>query len=85
VAPTSDDLRFGAGRVEGYRCRACGAQTRFPRYNDPGKLLDTQRGRCGEWANAFTLCCRALGYEARWVSHATDLLGARLLCKLVFW
>ena len=70
--PTPAEAAAGAGRVETYTCADCGGTTRFPRYNDPGKLLETRRGRCGEWANCFTLCCRALGYEARWVRDWTD-------------
>ena len=72
AAPTPDEAAHGASRVESYRCVSCGAGVRFPRYNDPVKLLETRAGRCGEWANAFTLCCRALGYDARWVLDWTD-------------
>ncbi|CAK0877766.1 unnamed protein product [Prorocentrum cordatum] len=69
--PTQIEKSFGAGTVEVYQ-GPCGQHTRFPRYNDPGKLLETRTGRCGEWANCFTLVCRALGYEARWVQDWTD-------------
>ncbi|CAN0146805.1 unnamed protein product, partial [Discosporangium mesarthrocarpum] len=62
----------GASRVEIYACRTCRAETRFPRYNNPGMLLKTRQGRCGEWANCFTLVCRAVNLEARHVVDWTD-------------
>ncbi|CAL4065500.1 unnamed protein product, partial [Meganyctiphanes norvegica] len=72
LTPTQEDLEWGANRVEGSRCQKCGASHRFPRINHPGKLLETREGRCGEWANCFTLCCRALGMDARYVHDYTD-------------
>lgn len=72
LPPSNDDLRWDAGRVENHYCHTCHLSTRFPRYNNPEKLLETRRGRCGEWANCFTLCCRALGLEARYIWDSTD-------------
>lgn len=71
-APTADDLRHGGHRVELHACTGCGHLSRFVRYNDAVKLLSTREGRCGEWANAFTLCCRAVGFEARKVEDWSD-------------
>ncbi|XP_053405664.1 peptide-N(4)-(N-acetyl-beta-glucosaminyl)asparagine amidase-like isoform X2 [Mercenaria mercenaria] len=72
IAPTPEELRFGGNRVENYKCPSCQTFTKFVRYNDPGKLLETREGRCGEWANCFTLCCRAMNFEARYVLDWTD-------------
>lgn len=72
LTPTDDDLRWNASRVENHYCNQCQFCNRFPRYNNPEKLLETRCGRCGEWANCFTLCCRAVGFEARYVWDYTD-------------
>ncbi|KAL0820657.1 hypothetical protein ABMA28_006489 [Loxostege sticticalis] len=59
--------------VELYKCAKCpNVRSEFPRFNDPKTLLRTRRGRCGEWANCFTLLCRALGYDTRYVYDTTD-------------
>ncbi|CDF39846.1 unnamed protein product [Chondrus crispus] len=70
--PTDHELKHGGSRVEQHDCQACGATTRFPRYNDAGKLLETRKGRCGEWAQAFTLIARAAGLRVRVVHDWTD-------------
>jgi peptide-N4-(N-acetyl-beta-glucosaminyl)asparagine amidase len=70
--PTAEESAHHASRTETYYCHSCGTITRFPRYNDPVKLLETRKGRCGEWANAFCLICRAAGLDARLVLDFTD-------------
>ncbi|CAN8255632.1 unnamed protein product [Cochlearia groenlandica] len=70
--PLTSELAYGASRVELYRCTSCPRTTRFPRYNDPLKLVETKRGRCGEWANCFTLYCRSFGYNSRLILDFTD-------------
>lgn len=72
VHPNNEEREYGASRVEGYKCKTCRIVTRFPRYNSPVKLFETRTGRCGEWANAFTALCIAMGYTARLVLDWTD-------------
>lgn len=70
--PSTEERSGAAGVTEVYGCQLCGCQTRFPRYNDPRKLLTWRKGRCGEWANCFTLCCLSLGFDARYIVDWTD-------------
>lgn len=78
-----------ASRVEVYHCQTCSSTTdtdnspvvtTFPRYNAVRKLLETRRGRCGEYANLFGLYCRAAGFETRYVSDWTDHVWVEVLC-----
>lgn len=67
---SSNDPR--CSRVEIHKCTRCGTRVKFPRYTDPEPLLTLRRGRCGEWSNVFTLFCRTLGYDARFIYDHTD-------------
>lgn len=70
---TDEEVKDGAQRTELFRCKQDASHTtRFPRYDDPTTLLRSRRGRCGEFANCFTLLCIALGSRARWVWNAED-------------
>ena len=73
VAPTTEEAEVGlASRTEAHRCTQCGNITRFPRYNDPIKLMETRRGRCGEWHNAFGAMATALGFPTRAIHDFAD-------------
>ena len=61
------------GRVEIYKCSDCKRTIRFPRNNNPGHLLSAApTGRCGEFANAWGLLCRALSLDIIYALDFTD-------------
>lgn len=43
-----------ASRVEVYQCKDCGERTRFPRYGDPVKLLETRTVRKCSFIGTFS-------------------------------
>lgn len=78
-SPRPSELWYAASRTEVFACK-CGLEVRFPRYENAVHLLRTRRGRCGEWAKAFTLCARALGLRARLVHDWTDHVWTEIWC-----
>ena len=40
--PSPEEKEFDAQRVEVYDCEKCHRPVRFPRYNNPAKLLETR-------------------------------------------
>ena len=61
-----------AARTELYLCSSCNATTRFPRYNDVTRVLNTRQGRCGEYSMLMMRLLQALGYSARWTADKAD-------------
>ncbi|AOW03313.1 peptide-N(4)-(N-acetyl-beta-glucosaminyl)asparagine amidase [Yarrowia lipolytica] len=69
---TPEEQKYDASGTEVHQCSNCNTEIRFPRYNDLSKLMETRRGRCGEWAKCFAFFCRALGLRTRYIWNAED-------------
>ncbi|KAK9872461.1 hypothetical protein WA026_017929 [Henosepilachna vigintioctopunctata] len=61
-----------ADKVEVFICEGCWELVSFRRFHDLNILLETRTGRCGEWADVFTLMCRCMGFDSRIVFDETD-------------
>jgi hypothetical protein len=71
-APNVEESNYTTRDVELWRCSNCGQMARFPRYNDPVKLLSTRRGRCGEFANVFPRKLTHTVFCATSAGHRSD-------------
>mmetsp|Transcript_7490 Transcript_7490/g.12029 ORF Transcript_7490/g.12029 Transcript_7490/m.12029 type:complete len:308 (-) Transcript_7490:646-1569(-) len=80
-APSPYEAEHLASVVEIHECADCQLSLRFPRYNCPAKLLETRKGRCGEWANCFCLIAVALGFRVRYVIDFTDHVWCEIFSK----
>ena len=80
-AELEDEIRYEGSRVELYQCEDCNQIVRFPRYNDPAKLLETRKGRCGEWANAFCFILTSLDFTNRYILDTTDHVWGEVMLE----
>ena len=79
IYPSEIERSDKAGRTELYLCGKCGGQHRFPRFNNVIKVLETRRGRCGEYSVLFLRMLRLLGYQVRWVVDWADHVWIEVL------
>lgn len=68
--PTPQEQSEGVVFVtELYACKACNCTTHFPRYRTVPPVLQSKRGRCGEYSWTAMRLLEALGYGARWIDN----------------
>ena len=81
IYPDDHELNGKASRTELYQCHKCQEYTRFPRYNSAHAIIDSKRGRCGEYSTLLYRFLRALDLEARWVVDWADHVWAEVLLE----
>lgn len=79
IFPSEEELVGKASRTELYQCHVCHDFTRFPRFNSASHVMDSRRGRCGEYSMLLFRFLRALNHECRWVVDWADHVWAEVL------
>jgi len=77
IYPSDRELLGKASRTELYRCHECDMFTRFPRYNSAAHVLETKKGRCGEYSMLLYRFLRVLKHDVRWVVDWADHVWVR--------
>lgn len=77
IKATEEEGAHAALRTELQICS--GAITRFPRYNDVEKILQTRQGRCGEYSQVLYKIVLALGWRCRLVVDWSDHMWVEAL------
>jgi hypothetical protein len=79
IYPSTDEVKGKASRTELYHCHKCGSFTRFPRFNSAFDIIQSRRGRCGEYSLLLYRFLRALNHDVRWIVDWSDHVWAEVL------
>ncbi|CAM9424128.1 unnamed protein product [Chrysoparadoxa australica] len=77
ISSSPQERKFKASRTELYYCKTCQAVTHFPRFGLTSKVLETRRGRCGEYTAVMLRFLEGLGYRCKWVVNR----GGHMWCE----
>lgn len=84
VFPYEGELEYLASITEMYVCDKCESFSRFPRFNAVGKVLQTRKGRCGEYSSLIVRMLNVLNYKTRLVTDITDHVSFLSLLIYIF-
>jgi peptide-N4-(N-acetyl-beta-glucosaminyl)asparagine amidase len=73
-----------SGRTELYFCGSCRSLSRFPRFNDMRKVIQTHQGRCGEYSLLMMLFLKGLHYSSRYIVDREDHVSHSIMNDFVF-